>query len=585
MIIGRSTGFLNELQLGDKGKLGSLRHLAFVIGESEYETVKNASKEEAVALLRMYYCSPNVFGQLWNSLSDAERKITSWHIWGSGSEPMSCADEVAAEFGITENREQTYYFYSYSRCGLERFKTRYAKKSSKLWLLFPKSGDNYIFNDELCDAVGEMKRMYSKVSNKLAFSTRENRASDFSNIVRCGNSTKLTITKNGILSKSSALKLRDFCGYEEYAADFGEEPEDVRATQGLLVTFPLTVLCTVGGLLAASEGVCIPGGKSLSLLSLPHEQLVKKLFDAYLKSKSFDEISVMKGIKPRRGHNSTAARQNLVNELRYCPLGESVYTYQLERYLRIASKAFARKDERYVVSTGNNYYDYGVEWEQYESPLINIILSFFGALGMIDLAWGGNSAQNPNSGQRIPIAFRINPLGAYVLGLSDSYTAPPAPKVKIKGGFTVLPDYTIIVPDSADRLKHEVYFEKLFTKISATEEASIYRLDFETVIRTIDSGAAITDLRKYLSASDKLIPENVTRALDDWEKQADRIKLRQVTILECDDAALLEEVIRYKGMGELVKERIGVAVVVEGSATNKIKKVIEKNRRLCKDVI
>jgi hypothetical protein len=253
--------------------------------------------------------------------------------------------------------------------------------------------------------------------------------------------------------------------------------------------------------------------------------------------------------------------------------------------LCIADKAFARKETRYVVETGNSYYDYEVSWDRYEHPLIYTILSFFGAIGMIDIAWGENTDVSADIGQRTPVAFRLNPLGAYVLGLSDAYSVPAEPKAKIEGGFTVLPDYTIVVPDSANRLKHELYFEKLFTKVSATDEASVYRLDFETAVRAADSGLAIADLRKYLSASDKPMPENVAAALNDWGKQVGRIRLRQVTILECDDAALLEEVIRYKGMGEWVKEKIPAAVVVEDGATKKIKKAIEKNKRFCKDVI
>ena len=149
----------------------------------------------------------------------------------------------------------------------------------------------------------------------------------------------------------------------------------------------------------------------------------------------------------------------------------------------------------------------------------------------------------------------------------------------------VLPDYTIIVPDSSNRLTHELYFEKLFTKVSTTDEASIFKLDFETAVRAIGNGTSVADLRKYLSASDKPMPKNVASALDDWEKQAGRIRLRQVTILECEDESLLEEVIRYKGINELIKEKISAAVVIEDGTTKKIKKVIEKNKRFCQDVV
>jgi hypothetical protein len=584
MVLGQAADLLNELPLGDKEKTGSLRFLAFIIGGYVYNEVKGAVKERVVSVLSEYYCAPNRFEQLWTDLSAAERKIISLHIWGGGSEPVDCADEVAEEFGLAE-RPGSVYYYFYGRNGLERFKQKYAGKNSALWLFSPKSPGSLIFQNELRNAVGEMRRVYTRVPNELAFSTRENRTADFASIVRFCNANKMTVTKSGILSKPSAMKLWGFCGYEEYASDIDAEPGDMRTADGLLVTFPLTALCIVGGLLASAEGVCVPGGKALSLIGLPHERLVKKLFEAYRKSRSFDEISIMRGIRSRRGHNPVEARQNLAEELKYCPVGQAVHTGEFERYLRIAKKTFARKDERYVVETGNNYYDYGVEWEQYEHPLISVILSFLGALGLIDIACGENTGVYADRGRRTPIAFRINRLGAYVLGLSDSYNVPDEPPAKIDGGFTALPDYTIIVPAGANRLKHELYFEKLFTKVSETDEASIYKLDFETAVRATDSGVRIADLREYLSASDKPVSENVTCALGDWEKQVERIRLRQVTILECDDESLLEEVIRYKGMGEWVKEKISAAVVIEDGATKKIKKAIEKNKRFCKDVI
>lgn len=578
------TDFLNDLQLGDKGRLGSLRHLAFVVGENEYKAAKNATKDLVVSILSEYYRAHNRVEELWNRLSDAERKIISLHIWGGGFEPAECADEVAEEFGIPVKQDGPYYYW-YSGNGLNRFKAKYAEKKATLWLLFPKGSGNGLFHSELRNKVGEMKRVYSNVSDRLVFSTRENRAVDFTNITRFCNSNKLMVTKSGFVSKSPALKLRDYCGYEEFAADMNAKPEDMRTAEGLLVTFPLTVLCTGGGLLSVTEDQCVPGAKAISLINLPHGQLIQKLFDAYLKSKGFNEISIMRGIKPKRGHNPAEARQNLASELKYCQPGQAVYTKEFEHYVRIANKAFARKDESYVVETGNSYYHYGVQWEQYEHPLINIILSFFAALGVIDVVWGEDTGEHVARGKRVPVAFRMNPLGAYVLGLADSYAAPAEPKTNIQGGFTVLPDYTVIVPDSPNRLKHEMYYEKLFAKVSATKEVAIYKLDFGTVVRAIDDGRSVADLREYLSASDKPMPENVARALDDWEEQTGRIRLRQVTILECDDAALLEEVIRYKGMGELTKEKISAAVVVDGNATGKIKKVIEKNMRFCKDVI
>jgi hypothetical protein len=469
------TSFLNWIELGDTGKKGSLRHLIYVIGETSY---RYAKKDQVIAKLCEYYCAPHRFEQIWSSLSAAERKIISYNIWSSGDEPCNYADDIAKEYGIAKNNERPYYYYQYSQNGLTRFLHEYADDKSLLWLLSPNNYYDSMFYDELHNAVGEMERAYSVVTDKLVFYSRQTRTTDFMSIVRFCNSNKLTVTKSGILSKSSALKLLKFCGYEEFTSSINAQPQDMRTTQGLLVTLPLSVLCTIGGLLAIAEGGCIPGGRAVSLLGQSHEQLVKHLFDSYLKSKSFDEISIMTGIKPKRGHRPFEARQNLAKELKYCKAGQAVDTQEFVKYLRLVDKTFARRDEKYVVEIGSSNYDYAASWEEYELPLIYIILSFFGALGIIDIAWGEDAGEIAYERQRLPLAFKINPLGAYVLGLAKSYTAPTAPTAKSQGGFIVLPDYTIVVAEGPDRLRHEMYFEKLFTKVSATEQTVIYKLDF-----------------------------------------------------------------------------------------------------------
>ncbi|MDR1915469.1 MAG: helicase-associated domain-containing protein [Synergistaceae bacterium] len=576
----RVENYLTLLAVGDKDRPGSLRHLALVAGDAIYNKIKGSVKDEIIKTLCEYYYTPNRFNEIWTSLSAAERKIVSIHVWGNLTESPSWADYIAQEYRIDEKRSKNYYISYYN--GLGKFKERYSDIYSKLWLLFPQN-EMVIFYEEILRTVGALNREYSVVPEDAVFTSRENRYNDFANIVKFCNSNRVTVTKSGMLSKSSAIKLPDFCDYEEYAALWGSTPKQMRTTDQLLVTFPLTALCIISGLLATTEGLCVPGSRSLKILSLPYPEMIVKLYDAYLKSKSFDEISVMTGIKAKRRHCPFEARQNLVAELQKCPIGKAVYTSEFERYLQLVNKNFARKVENYVVATGNDYY--GVNWDYYEHPLIFIILSFFGALGIVDIVWGEGAQCYADKGMLRPIAFRINPLGAYVLGCSSEYKVKISHEDKKQGGFTVLPDYTIIVSDSSDRLKHEIYFERLFTKLSETKEATIYKLDFDTIVRTCNLGKDVDDIRKYLTNSDKPLPDNVAHALEDWKKQIGRIRLRQVTILECDDAALLEEVIHYKGMGDLVHEKVASAVIVDGEKKSNIKKVIEKNGRFCRDII
>jgi len=253
--------------------------------------------------------------------------------------------------------------------------------------------------------------------------------------------------------------------------------------------------------------------------------------------------------------------------------------------MEIYCGGFARVEERLVSVDTTRYYKTSVGWSMYESPLIRRLFLFFYALGIIDIVWEHVQSGRDNSKQLTPKAFRLNPLGEYVLGLTETYTGAPESASKNEGGFTVLPDYTIVVPESQDRPALDIYFEGLFTKKSSTEQASIYLLDFETIVRALNNDTSVSDISSFLAGSDKPLPGNVKRALKDWEKQTGRIKLRQVTILECDDKALLEEVIRYRGMGAVVKGKLENAVVVDGNETKTVKKLIEKNKRFCIDVI
>jgi hypothetical protein len=167
--------------------------------------------------------------------------------------------------------------------------------------------------------------------------------------------------------------------------------------------------------------------------------------------------------------------------------------------------------------------------------------------------------------------------------LSESYTPESLPEKTVHGGFTVLPDYTVIIPKGPERIKHDITLGRFLTKVSQTDEAVIYKLDFQSVVRLLDSLQTVDFLREYLKSSDRPLPENIVQALNDWEKQSKRVRIKRAVILECDDEALLEELTHYKGMDKHLKEKVGFAVVIQGDSAGEVKKLIEKNKRFCID--
>jgi ketosteroid isomerase-like protein len=78
------------------------------------------------------------------------------------------------------------------------------------------------------------------------------------------------------------------------------------------------------------------------------------------------------------------------------------------------------------------------------------------------------------------------------------------------------------------------------------------------------------------------LPENVERSLDDWQAKVSRVKIRTVTVLETDDALLLEEIKHIKGMDKIVCGDLRNALVIDSDQTKKAKSMIEKNGWLVK---
>jgi hypothetical protein len=573
--------FFSDIPMGSKNKPNSLLFLAYSIRD-EYPTNIYVSKLELMKFLTTYYCAPSRFEQLWNRLSEAEREMASLHFWSNGSVPEKYVEQIAEKFNLTPTEENYPRDYSNSGNALYSFEHKYAKKDSALWLLFPTNSCAF-FRQDFFDLVGEMPRTYSIVQDIPTLLSRENRAEDFRSIFRFCNSFKVAATKTGVPNKTWALKLIEYCGYEDLADQPMPKLEDIRFTKQLLVTHRLAVLSRIGDLLTVRDGRCLPASTSTSLLNLPHARLVKHLFDAYLNSASFDELSIMPNLKSQSRRFPYLARQIIAKELRHCPAGQPVYTSELDVNLRLTNPTFARLNYDDVSATDE--YVRNARWTEFERPLIDVILSFFGALGLVDICWKDPPIRFSDYSQlRFAESFRVNALGRYALGLSDSYGAETVAEIKTDVGFTVLPDFTVFVPEGTSRIKHELFFENLLTKVSASKQAVIYKIDFETIVRLIRSDVPISKLRDYLSTADKPLPENIRRAFDDWERQSCRIRLRKITVLECDDEALLEEVLHYKGMTELVQEKIKTAVVVDDSSKGKIQRLIEKNNRFCRDV-
>ncbi|MCL2643298.1 MAG: helicase-associated domain-containing protein [Candidatus Bathyarchaeota archaeon] len=424
---------------------------------------------------------------------------------------------------------------------------------------------------------------------------RENRISDFATIVKLATSERLKVKLTTFdLTPAKLAKLSELIGFEEVCDKGGKfcPPKEAKRSNDFKVAQPLFVLAANSGLLDIDkEGFVCPGKKAPDSLSVSPNELAKHLFNEYLTKNKISEIHYTTYLAFRDGYwqiNWPECRKTIIDLLKKCPVEKFLKFEDFDNHARMFYGPFFRRlfygD---VILKGykfDNYYYgyYKPDWSECESQIIRLILTFLSAIGMIDIAYTENVARikYANDDYCVGIAgFRITQLGAWIFGLTDKYqTTKTVSTLNDQGQLLVLPDYSVIISGLKCRIEHETYFSKFLTKISVDGNAAVYKLDFQSIIRAYDTNITPQKIKKDLQkASGNPLPDNVIRSLDDWQLKIGRVKIHTLTVLETDDALLLEEIKHIKGLNGIIKSDLHHAVVIDNEQQKKAKTVIEKN--------
>jgi hypothetical protein len=425
---------------------------------------------------------------------------------------------------------------------------------------------------------------------------REKRISDFSTLVKLVIGEPLKVKPATFdLTPAKLAKIAELIGLEEVCDKEGNfcSLKEAKRSKDFKVAHPLFVLSVNSGLLNINkeEHVC-PGKNVSKLLSVSSNMLAKQLFDDYIKENSIQELQHITHIAVRDGYWKIEwhkCRKTIIDLLKNCPVEKFLKYEDFDNHVKMFYGNFFRRTYYYkVVVKGykfNDYYDamyYEPEWSECESQIIRLILSFLSAIGLVDIAYTENVARikYANDDYCVGIAgFRITKLGAWVIGITDKYQTPKSVNtINDKGQLLVLPEYSVIISGLNCRIEHETFFSKFLTKNSVDGNAAVYKLDFQSIIRAYNLNITPQKIKKTLQkASDKPLPDNVIRSLDDWQLKIGRVKIHTLTILETDDALLLEEIKHIKGFERIIINELHHAVAIDSEQQKKAKIIIEKN--------
>lgn len=286
-----------------------------------------------------------------------------------------------------------------------------------------------------------------------------------------------------------------------------------------IASFAWPLLIQAGGL-ARLEGTRLqPTPKGLAALGKPPAEAIRHMWQRWLTHAVIDEFSRIENIKGQRSRNVLSAaktRRQLVGQaLTGCPLGEWTNMDTLFTRMRRGnmSPTIARNEmavwKLYLVDPqyGSLGYKGYHNWEILEGRYtMAVLFEYAGTLGLVDLDyihpagaredfrnnWGSDDldALSRYDGLR---SIRLNELGAYALGLADTYRpvdsdTGDAPALK------VLPNLDIVATGdipAADRLFLTAYAKQTADRVWTVSTTSL--------LSAIDSGRHLSEFNTFLT--------------------------------------------------------------------------------------
>ncbi|MBD1913153.1 MULTISPECIES: helicase-associated domain-containing protein [unclassified Leptolyngbya] len=363
-----------------------------------------------------------------------------------------------------------------------------------------------------------------------------------------------TFFPTGATLNMIAEVLEDGDYYSGWAAKRSPAGWDYEYDIGSIKPFAWTMLLQAGKLVELN-------GKRLALtkagqkaLNEPSEKTLQTLWKQWLKTTFLDELRRIDSIKGQTGKakrslTAVAGRRNvIVSALKDCAIDRWVEFSAFLRYMVAAGYDFqvSRNPESLSLEDyGSFYYN---SWMLLEARYILCFLfEYVATLGLIDVAY-----LHPDEGFLIlPMDhyheatfsrydglayFRLTPLGAYLLGLSDRYQpAAPTPKRILR----VLPNLEVVAVSElsrADRL--------LLNSFLVSVSDVVWKLDQAKLLDAIAQGRTVKELQDWLMASSgEPLPQPVTQFLADLQTRTTSLQdLGAARLIRCADAALAAQI-------------------------------------------
>ncbi|GAA4536691.1 helicase-associated domain-containing protein [Amycolatopsis samaneae] len=364
-----------------------------------------------------------------------------------------------------------------------------------------------------------------------------------------------------------------------------------------MAAFAWPLLLQAGGLAKPEKGRLQLTSKGHDALNKPAAETVRLLWQRWLSHAVIDEFSRIEQIKGQRAANVLTAakpRRQLVSKaLAHCPVGEWIAVDTLFTTMRRGnmSPTIARSEmalwKLYLEDReyGSLGYDGYYQWSLLEGRYtLAVLFEYAGTLGLVDLdyvdpvgarddfqhTWGGDSLDTLSRYDGL-VAIRLTALGAYVLGVADTYQ-PSAVATAVQS-LKVLPNLDVVATG-----KVPAHDQLLLTAFAEHTADHVWTVSAISLLTALESGRDLAEFASFLTErTDHELPGTLTTLLSDVGRRAGQLTdLGHCRVIECADLATAALIARDRSLRTLCRPIGGRHLAVQPAHEAKFRKALLK---------
>lgn len=436
----------------------------------------------------------------------------------------------------------------------------------------------------------EQKPSSKLLSKYYVYRYEENQWTDWTNIIKFASTGKFKVTKAGNLPTKAALnKINEIVVAKEYETDSiglveARNGSDTHRLYGLYKTMIAAKVLAIDGT------TVMMGDEAKTFLSMSYAEQAQMLFKAYQNNIDYDEITRIptESFEPDVSC-SAQVRQSIIKVLSNLSEGQWIKMEEFSEELYKCCRSFIIKHVKGITekSEYSGYYrDYfSGNWERLERPYLDVLLiEGLAPLGIVDLALEEEEVEKNyfESDWRLAVAyFKLTPLGAYLLGKNKDYKDPSA-KDRLTNDLWVDEKMHIRVGNSIKKCQHEIFFDQFCEKYEE-EEYTDYVLDFAAALNAFNQDISLDEILSYLQKEcTKEVPPQIELVINQWKQDQHKVQIRKVTIIECEDERILNDLMETKTIAKCGAKKLVQAIEIDTGSEKKVKKEIEKKNYFCK---